>query len=109
MKNHIKVNGRTLQTNKRFSQLKQKQKEWIATVFREKYHSKMGELGVDTKLPREQRDRVIAEVYAEIEARDIWIPYRELEKYCFSKTTKVIKGFKTTSVSNGNAIDEPIN
>ncbi|WP_163529519.1 hypothetical protein [Halobacillus ihumii] len=50
MKNHIKVNGKLLQTNKRFSQLKERQKNWI--------------------------------------------PYGEVKKYVFRKTTKIVKSFE---------------
>ncbi len=39
MKRHIKVNVKLLQTNKRFSQLKNSQQDWIATELKE--HHKM--------------------------------------------------------------------
>ncbi|MGN5650972.1 hypothetical protein [Bacillus sp. Brlt_9] len=93
MKNHINVNGRTIQTDKGFSHLKQKQKEWILVVFRNSYHSKMKELNMNIKLPREARDEVIRQVYEEIIARDIWIPFGEFEKYCFSKISKVVSDY----------------
>ncbi len=50
----------------------------------------MKELNTNTKLPRETRDEVIQQVYEEIIARDIWIPFGELEKYCFSKITNEV-------------------
>lgn len=93
MKNHINVNGKLLQTNKGFSHLKQRQKEWILAVFRSSYHKKMKELSTNTKLPKEARDEVITQVYNEIEASGIWIPFGELEKYCFSKITKVVNDY----------------
>lgn len=37
MKNHIKVNGKILQTNKKFSHLKLKQKEFIHELMYEEY------------------------------------------------------------------------
>src|SRR5690625_3113370 len=94
MKNHIKVNGKLLQTNKRFSQLKQSQKEWIATELFKLYHDKMKERRTTRKLPANHRDEVISSLYKKIEEREIWILYHELEKYTFSKITNIIKSFK---------------
>ena len=94
MKNHIKVNGKILQTNKRFSQLKNSQKEWIATELYKLYHDKMKERRTTRKLPPDHRDAVIASLYEQIQNREIWIPYGEVKKYVFSKTTKIVKSFK---------------
>ncbi|KQX62675.1 hypothetical protein QFZ77_004767 [Paenibacillus sp. V4I3] len=41
LKNHIRINGKLLQTNKKFSALKLKQKEWIASLLRSKTISLM--------------------------------------------------------------------
>jgi hypothetical protein len=94
MKNHIKVNGKLLQTNKRFSQLKNSQKDWITTELYKLYHDKMKEIGTTLKLPRNHRDIVISSLYEQIQNREIWIPYGEVKKYAFSKTTKIVKSFK---------------
>ena len=94
MKNHIKVNGKILQTNKRFSQLKNSQKEWIATELYKLYHKKMNERRTTKKLLPNQRDIVTSSLYAQIQNREIWIPYGEVKKYVFSKTTKIVKSFK---------------
>jgi hypothetical protein len=94
LKNHIKVNGKLLQTNKRFSQLKNKQKEWIAAELYKLYHNKMKERHTTKKLSPYHRDIVVSSLYEQIQNRDIWIPYREVEKYAFSKITKIIKSFK---------------
>jgi hypothetical protein len=94
MKNHIKVNGKLLQTNKRFSQLKNSQKDWIVTELYKLYHDKMKERGTTRKLPAEHRDTVISALYDQIQNREIWIPYDEVKKYAFSKTTKIVKSFK---------------
>jgi hypothetical protein len=51
LKNHINVNGKLIQTNKRFSQLKNKQKEWIAAELYKLYHNKMKERHTIRKLP----------------------------------------------------------
>jgi hypothetical protein len=94
MKNHIKVNGKILQTNKLFSQLKNSQKEWIATELYKLYHNKMKERRTTRKLPPNQRDIVTSSLYEQIQNRGIWIPYGEVKKYIFSKTTKIVKSFK---------------
>lgn len=94
MKNHIKVNGKLLQTNKRFSQLKNSQKEWIVTELYKHYHDKMKERRTTRKLTPEHRDTVIASLYEQIQNREIWIPYGEVKKYAFSKSTKIVKSFK---------------
>lgn len=59
MKNHIKVNGKILQTNKRFSQLKNSQKEWIAAELYKLYHEKMKDRHTTRQLPPNQRDIVM--------------------------------------------------
>src|SRR3954447_21149340 len=94
MKNYIKVNGKILQTNKRFSQLKNSQKEWISAELYKLYHEKMKERRTTRKLPPNQRDIVASSLYAQIQNREIWIPYGEVKKYVFSKTTKIVKSFK---------------
>ncbi|WP_408008490.1 transposase [Pseudalkalibacillus sp. A8] len=88
------MNRKILQTNKRFSQLKNSQKDCIATVFYNIYHNKMKERRTTRKLPPDQRDIVISSLYGQIQNREIWIPYDEVKKYVFSKTTKVVKSFK---------------
>ncbi|MCQ6275979.1 hypothetical protein JMM81_13630 [Bacillus sp. V3B] len=94
MKNHINVNGKLFQTNKRFSQLKQSQKDWIATELYKLYHNKMKERRTTKKLSPDHRDAIISSLYEQIQSREIWIPYGEVERYAFSKTTKIVKSFK---------------
>ncbi|MGC6584858.1 hypothetical protein ACPV3A_07795 [Paenibacillus sp. Dod16] len=94
MKNHIKVNGKLLQTNKHFLQLENSQKDWIATELYKLYYNKMKERHTTRKLSPDHRDTVIASLYEQIQNREIWIPYGEVEKYVFSKTTKIVKSFK---------------
>lgn len=94
MKNHIKVNGKLLQTNKRFSQLKERQKNWIVPELYKLYHNKMMERRTTRKLPPHHRDTVISTLYEQIQDRDIWIPYGEVKKYAFRKTTKIVKSFE---------------
>ncbi|WP_067725568.1 hypothetical protein [Oceanobacillus damuensis] len=62
MKNHIKVNEKLLQKNKRFSQLKNSQKDWIVTELYKLYHDKMRKIRTTRKLSPEHRDTVISAV-----------------------------------------------
>ena len=48
MKNHIRINGQLLQTNKKWNHLKEKQKIWIMETARQKYDRFVRERG---KLP----------------------------------------------------------
>lgn len=76
MKNHVKVGGRLLQTNKTWSHLKQKQQEWILQTARKQYDRFLRERG---KLPVEGSKKLLIEdIYTKIEERDIWIPYGEV-------------------------------
>ena len=79
MKNHEWIDGRLLQTNKKYSQLKLKQKEriheWMYTAFRDSY-KKAG------KYPGKREDEDILDaVMQKIISADIWIPEYEVEKH----------------------------
>ena len=75
MKNHEWVDGRLLQTNKKWSALKQKQRELIYE-FTRKQHALYVER--EGKLPlKKQKKEIISTVYSQIEERGIWIPYGE--------------------------------
>ncbi|WP_456364968.1 hypothetical protein C1N73_34310 (plasmid) [Priestia aryabhattai] len=89
MKNHVYENGRLIQTNKKFSALKQKQKEWIANELRNRYISAINY--PYTKLRTKKRDQILDEVYDLIQKKEIWIPYDEVEKYYFSKIPSFIR------------------
>lgn len=78
-KNHKMVGGKLLQTNKKYSNLKMKQKEkinnWINEEIQAYYqkHSKM-------PIKREAFNIVLEMLYEKIEEAEIWIPYHEIEK-----------------------------
>ena len=59
MKNHRLIDGKLLQTNKKFSQLKQKQKEWINEILYREF----------TRSSRGSDDEILCKVYSKIEAR----------------------------------------
>ena len=76
MKNHVRVDGRLLQTNKTWGHLKRKQQEWIYRVARERYEAFIEKRG---KLPVEgSKKQLIEEIYSIIQGREIWIPYGEV-------------------------------
>jgi hypothetical protein len=74
--------------------MKNSQKDWISTELYKLYHDKMIERRTTRKLPPVHRDRVISSLYEQIQNREIWIPYGEVKKYVFNKTTKIVKSFK---------------
>ncbi len=74
-KNHQMVNGKLLQTNKQWSALKQKQKEWITETARQAHSKAVQENGKPVN--KTGKLEIIDAVYEQIEAREIWIPYRQ--------------------------------
>ncbi|MGF9947236.1 hypothetical protein [Priestia megaterium] len=92
MKNHVYQNGRLIQTNKKFSSLKQKQKEWITNELRHRYISAINY--PHTKLRPKTRDQILDEVYDLIEEKEIWIPYGEVKRYYFSKIPSFIRSHR---------------
>ena len=78
-KNHALVNGRLLQTDKKFSALKEKQKakiaEWLYSSYRQSY--------LDCgRLPGKQEDEeIVGCVLDKIEAAQIWILAGEIFGY----------------------------
>ena len=78
MKNHMRINGQLLQTNKKWSHLKEKQKAWIMETARQEYDCFVRERG---KLPvHGSKQQLIERIYEAIEAKDIWIPYGEVKR-----------------------------
>lgn len=76
MKNHIRVDGKLLQTNKAWGDLKRRQQEWIYRIARERYEAFIENRG---KLPVEgSKKQLIEEMYVIIQDREIWIPYGEV-------------------------------
>jgi len=74
-KNHKRVGGQLLQTNKKWSHLKARQRTWIQQVAAEEHAAYVAKHG---SLPMKKRKEAVQEaVYASINAREIWIPYGE--------------------------------
>ena len=82
MKNHEYVDGKLLQTNKKYSQLKLKQKEKIHAWMYESYLNwyRKHDRFPDAKCA----DEVLEPVMARIEAAEIWIPYGQVLKHYHS-------------------------
>ncbi|PEB54562.1 transposase [Bacillus sp. AFS098217] len=87
MKNHTRrPNGQLIQTNKKWSHLKQKQREDISNWLREAYISKVKTNNRRLK-PAEHED-VLEQVLTKIHEREIWIPEYEVERYYKEKINK---------------------
>ena len=102
MKNHIKVNGQLLQTNKKWSSLKEKQKNWIREVTAKEHAAYVGK---HKKIPKSKYKKdIIDKVYEHINNRNIWIPYREMYSHV---STMIDKLNRKTPFSKNNA-ENPI-
>jgi uncharacterized membrane protein YgaE (UPF0421/DUF939 family) len=91
VKSHIRVNGRLLQTDKKFSALKLRQKELIASLLRSKTISLM--LEHQRQLRRPEREQVLQETLNAIEQKGIWIPNCEVRHYYDSRIQRYYKSF----------------
>lgn len=88
-KNHKMVNGRLLQTDKKFSDLKEKQKTKIAEWIYEAYRKCYVESG---KIPTKKNDsEILSYVFAKIDEAQIWIPDGEIYAYYHKRTGKLQK------------------
>ena len=81
-KNYKMVDGKLLQTDKKYSNLKMKQKENINLWIGEEIRSYYKEHG---KMPRKEQEfqTVIDKLYDRIEKAGIWVPYGEIYKRFF--------------------------
>lgn len=79
MKKHQLVNGRLLQSNKKFSHLKEHQKEQISQWLYEVYRSSSVANGQSPA--GENNDDIIAAVMEKITDAGIWIPEGEIVAY----------------------------
>ena len=83
MKNHKMVNGKLLQTNKKYSHLKQSQREKIYQWMYEAYLARYDELG---RFPAsDDHDEILSSVMSKIDEAQIWIPYDEVAQHYRSK------------------------
>ena len=80
-KNHEMIDGKLLQTDKKYAQLKLKQKEkiaeWMFQATRDYYMKKY-------TFPNDKHlEEVVDIVYEKIEDAEIWIPYGEVFKHYY--------------------------
>jgi len=79
IKNHIWQDGQLLQTNKKWSALKQSQRTWIQEMTAKEHTVFVEEHG---KLPmKKKKEVVIDKVHDHINERGIWIPYGEFRSH----------------------------
>ena len=92
MKDHMMVGGKLLQTNKKFSHLKNSQKEKINGWLYEEYEKLWRENGRAPGKP--QKEIIINIVYAKIEEAGMWLPLGELYSYYESHINKFRKRYE---------------
>lgn len=98
MKNHEWIEGKLLQTNKKYSQLKLKQKEkiheWMYIAFRDSYKK-------NGRFPGKQEDEDILDaVMQNIHDAEIWIPWYEVEKHYKGVKSRLNKRYKKEKIKN---------
>lgn len=95
MAKHVRMpDGKLLQTNKKWSALKQSQKEKISGWFKEAYidyYEQHGEYPVGRNV-----EEIADAVYDQIERAGIWIPYEEVYQHFASGRTKMINRIEKT-------------
>jgi hypothetical protein len=75
-KNHVRVNGTLLQTNKKWSHLKQKQREWIYETTRSVHKDYLEK---NNRLPMKAGKKSLIDVIvSKTDERGIWLPSYEL-------------------------------
>ena len=97
-KNHKIVNGRLLQTDKPFSQLKQSQKEkiheWLYLEYSKIYQA--NGISPDSR----HNETILCAVYEKIEESQIWIPFGEVQKYFYRHKNKFRKRFEKMALKD---------
>lgn len=76
MSRHFRVNGKLLNTDKCWTDLKQPQKEWISQVLTEEYLSFI--LKNSRKPTAVESERILGTVYNIIINKEIWVPIEEV-------------------------------
>lgn len=89
---HRMVDGRLLQMNKSYSDLKMKQKEKISNWIYEEYKKYIDENG--RKPENKGDDIIIVAVMSKIEAAEIWIPDYEIEEHYYKRKNRLQKRYE---------------
>ena len=104
MKNHMRINGQLLQTNKKWSHLKEKQKAWIMETARQEYDCFVRERG---KLPvHGSKQQLIERIYEVIEAKG-GIPYGEVKRVLDARIAHWNRQTGAAAVSDESEIPSP--
>lgn len=93
MKNHVVVNGKLLQTNKKFSDLKQSQQDDIRSWIRNAYGQVRDSDFAGN--PREIKEEVVSRVMEKIREQDIWIPEHEIRRKYESMARSMYEKYNT--------------
>lgn len=91
MKNHIKVGEKLLQTNKSFSDLKEKQKNIINDWFYAEYKACRNSMGSTSQKGNDKM--TVFAVKKKTEEAQIWISEGELSKYFYAHKNKFEKRY----------------
>lgn len=95
---HKKIDGQTIHINKRWSDLKRTQREFIYNLMRENYKQFLNE---NDRLPNKKEQSVILDtVYSSIMEKNINVSYKEVDKYFQSKLTRFNKIHKLDTDKN---------
>jgi len=91
-KNHKIIDGRLIQIDKRWSQLKATQRVKIDTWLYEEY----AKIYTRINLPPDSRwnDKILDTVYEKINDEKIWIPFGEVKRYFFSRKNAFRKRYQ---------------
>lgn len=91
-KNHVMTDRGLLQTDKKFSALKERQKTKIAEWMYEAYRNCYVESG---RIPQKGKEGgVLSYVFQKIEDAGIWIPDGEIYQYYRKRKNKLLKRLK---------------
>ena len=105
MKNHMRINGQLLQTNKKWSHLKEKQKIWIMETARHEYDCFVRECG---RLPvHGSKQQLIEHIYEVIEEKGVWIPYGEVKRVLDARIAHWNRKAGVAAVSDESEIPSP--
>lgn len=90
---HERINGVLINTEKKWSHLKESQKSWICQKLRDEY-SKF--VFYNNRYPnKEECKNILDDIYDVISnEKNIWIPFEELKKVFSSKISKYKKSIK---------------
>lgn len=105
-KNHMMIDGRLLQTDKKYSHLKLKQKEKIYVWMYEeakRYHDSNGRCPEK----KDEEATVVSAVYDRIEKAGIWIPYGEVSRHYRSIKVKLYKRIRREINTGGSKEKNP--